>query len=83
MLFDTLKDLLEARFAAKQPEDPVVFVHDEDLADLAELTMPGPGGEAVFNPTIVAQKANELGYWCEADWDEKGGGFVFAPLAKR
>ncbi|MDL2285898.1 hypothetical protein LJC24_00470 [Desulfococcaceae bacterium OttesenSCG-928-F15] len=83
MLFDTLKELLEARFAVKKPGDSVVFIYDDELAELADLTMMGPEGEPVFNPALVVQKANELGYWCEADWDEKGGGFVFALLTRR
>lgn len=83
MLFDTLKELLEARFAAKRPEDPVVFIHDEELAEIMELTVIRPGGERIFNPSIVVSKADALGYWCEADWDEKGGGFVFAHAIKR
>lgn len=82
-MFDTLKEFLEARFNAKKTEDPVVFIYDEELADLHELTIIGAEGERIFNPAIVIRKANELGYWCEADWDDKGGGFVFAQLATR
>ncbi|MDY0162668.1 hypothetical protein [Desulfobotulus sp.] len=83
MLYDTLQELLHARFSQKAPEDIVVFVYDEELAQLEELLSPGPDGRPIFNPPLVFQKAAELGYWCEADWDEKGGGFVFAPEARR
>lgn len=83
MFYDSLNDLLETRFGQKAPEDPVVFIHDEDLSRIEELLTPGPDGEPVFNPPLVFQKAAELGYWCEADWDEKGGGFVFAPETRK
>lgn len=79
MIYDTLSELLEARFSQKAPEDTVIFIYDEDLSQLEELLTPGPDGERIFNAPLVFQKAAQLGYWCEADWDEKGGGFVFAP----
>ncbi|MCW7753574.1 hypothetical protein OOT00_06170 [Desulfobotulus sp. H1] len=83
MMYDTLSELLEARFSKKAPEEPVVFIHDEELARLDEFITPGADGQSVFNAPLVMQKAALLGYWCEADWDEKGGGFVFAIDTKR
>lgn len=82
-MYDTLSELLEARFAKKPIQDPVVFILDEDLAEVDELQVPGPDGEMIYNPTFVSSKADQLGYWCEPDWDAQGGGFVFAPANRR
>ena len=81
MFYDTLQELLNAKFEAVTTHNPVVFVRDEELANCAELLVTTQEGEEVVNPVYLTQRANDLGYWCEADWDEKGGGFNFAPNA--
>ncbi len=72
-----LKDLLEKKNIEKKENTKIFFVEDRELNQIEELLVDIEGNKKLYDPVLLMEKATALGYWCEADYNDKSGGYVF------
>lgn len=77
---ETLKDFLERKNNEKKEDERLFFVPDKELNEIEEILTELEGGNKVYDPIVLFQKASSLGYWCEADYNNETGGYFFEKL---
>lgn len=75
----SFEELLELKDSLKK-DSRFFFVTDEELNEIEELLTTLENGEKVYDPVVLSSKASLLGYWCEADYTEESGGYIFEKL---
>lgn len=76
----TFLELLEEKEQENKTGDNFFFVTDSELNQIEELLTTLENGEKVYDPIRLVEKARILNYWCEADYTDTEGGYVFEKL---
>jgi len=76
----TLKEFLEQKHNENQDSEKVFFISDNELNSVEEILTELENGTKVFDPILLVQKTSNLGYWCEADYNDDTGGYYFEKM---
>ena len=73
-------ELLEKKNNTNKNDGSFFFIGDSELNEIEELLTILEDGTKVYDPIKVTSSAIQYGYWCEADYIENEGGYIFEKL---